>query len=62
MSRLWETYAPTGINTASSTVSPGEPNPTFQNLVQEVDSLRMKVASAEQNAESSDLEQKRLSM
>ena len=49
MARLWELYAPTGVitSTVSGSSHLGEPNPTFQNLILEVDALRGNVKQAE---------------
>ena len=61
-SRLWELYAPTGNLMESTKVSRGEPNPTMQNLLQEVDGLRSTAQKAEQNLKSSESERSRLQM
>ncbi|GMH82948.1 hypothetical protein TL16_g09433 [Triparma laevis f. inornata] len=62
MARLWELYAPTGIiqSTVSASAHLGEPNPTFQNLITEVDSLRASVKYAQEALEVSEKEQRRL--
>ena len=62
MARLWELYAPTGIiqSTVSASAHLGEPNPTFQNLITEVDSLRASVKHAQEALEVSEKEQQRL--
>ena len=60
MSRLWELYAPTGTKTHTSPA--GEPNPTFQNLIAEVDTLRAKVKEADHEVATSSKEQERLNV
>jgi len=62
MSRLWELYAPTGNLIESSKVTSGEPNPTMQNLLQEVDDLRSSTQKAQQDFKASESERKRLEM
>jgi hypothetical protein len=60
MARLWELYSPTGIQTSILSPGVGEPNPTFQNLMAEVDSLRVQVKRAEGASGVAEQEQARL--
>ncbi|GMH69280.1 hypothetical protein TrRE_jg8944, partial [Triparma retinervis] len=60
MARLWELYSPTGIQTSILSPGAGEPNPTFQNLMAEVDSLRVQVKLAEGASGVAEQEQTRL--
>jgi chromosome segregation ATPase len=63
MSRLWELYSPTGAKVHTTvSASMGEPNPTFQNLLAEVDTLRAAVRDAEHRAATSLKEQERLNI